>query len=366
MKRVSLFMVVISWIWSLDAAHGFLLQGYYYPLLPQSEIQKLQGVFIDGSKHVLYRTCKNSTVNYILHSDQCPHQGASLSNGWVNSDGNLQCPYHGFEFLDGTAYRIPNSMNWSTKPVCFPRVHKTMIHEKTLYFMPQADNDDVFLSPHQSAFPYLPPEDSDPTFRKVQGYIDLDQDAQIVTENVLDMLHISYIHSFGNRVMPLPLSVSHKRLDDSSGRSTFFYYPNTNTISVQMGKIYRVKVENEYHLPTTTVTRVHAGTVEKTILTRSVPLSAHKTRLFYSVYRNFWIIPDFAVYNSLADLLITFLMQRTLLEDKWILDRVTSPLENKSPIITKYDVTIQEYRKSLERCLLRSTGGAADRHRRPL
>jgi hypothetical protein len=125
-------------------------------------------------------------------------------------------------------------------------------------------------------------------FRKITGEIRIQQDSDLVTENVLDMLHISYVHSFGNRATPLPSNIHFTRLDAYSGRTFFEYVAGDTSISRVLGSADRVVVENEYYLPSTTVTRVVAGDLVKTVMTRALRVSNRETVLFWTVYRNFW------------------------------------------------------------------------------
>ena len=46
--------------------------------------------------------------------------------------------------------------------------------------------------------PFQPPEEYDSDFTAIHGYCDMKVPQQVVTENVLDMLHINTVHSFGN------------------------------------------------------------------------------------------------------------------------------------------------------------------------
>ena len=161
------------------------------------------------------------------------------------------------------------------------------------------------------------------------------------------MLHISYVHSFGNREFPLPFDIFFQKINEISGRSIFKYRPFRFTISNQVGKTPIVIVENEYHLPSTTITRVIAGAVIKTVMTRATPITKDKTLFFWSVYRNFWCSKDIPFITSLGNLLMEFLMNKTLKEDIKILKDVYNNASVGS-IITKYDVTIQQYRKALQ------------------
>jgi hypothetical protein len=73
-------------------------------------------------------------------------------------------------------------------------------------------------------------------------------------ENLLDMLHISYVHSFGNMDMPLARNIRYIDINEYAGKTAFEYSPNRNTISNKVGKTNVVSVENEFYLPTTTLT----------------------------------------------------------------------------------------------------------------
>jgi hypothetical protein len=204
--------------------------------------------------------------------------------------------------------------------------------------------------------PYYPPEHFDSSFVRVHGALTMKKTAQLVTENVLDMLHISYVHSFGNRHSPLPYNVTyHPTEDRRSGRSHFVYKPNSWTISGKVGDVQEVYVDNEYHLPSTTITRVRAGPITKTVLTRATPVTSDTTRLFWTVYRNFWKVDTCPLLTWLGNRLMTYLMERTLQEDVHILrhvydeDTSTNPRRN---VITPFDVTIQQYRRALHQYLL--------------
>ena len=161
------------------------------------------------------------------------------------------------------------------------------------------------------------------------------------------MLHISYVHSFGNKKLPLPNEIKTKRLNPYSFRSSFMYNPNLNTISTKIGGVNEVLVENEYHLPTNTITRVIAGNIIKTVFTRTIPISENKSLLYWKIYRNFWIDPNVKYFTLIGNLLLKILMKMTIQEDINILNNVYENHRNGS-LIVKYDVTIQNFRRDLE------------------
>jgi phenylpropionate dioxygenase-like ring-hydroxylating dioxygenase large terminal subunit len=288
----------------------------------------------------------NHSVNIL--SDICPHQGAFLSKGWINKRGNIHCPYHGFEFdTDGRFMCIPKpELSKKGGRHCPLQKYDVFQNGKDLYLCPITKNT------LPKYLPYYPPEHYEDSFIATSGTRVINQDYRVVTENVLDMLHISYVHSFGNINQPLPFNIEYEQTSNISGKTTFQYRPFNFTISMMMGNDTKVIVENEYHLPTTTITRVISGNIIKTVLTRSTPISKDKTLFFYTVYRNFWYVKlnGFEWVNHLFNLFMIIMMNITISEDIEILKKVDARYR-VGKIVTKYDVTIQKYRETISRFL---------------
>lgn len=285
----------------------------------------------------------NHSVNVL--SDICPHQGAYLSKGWINKRGNIHCPYHGFEFDSNGRFMCIPTPELSKKGGrhCPLKKFNTFQNGKDLYLCPMDTTNEI------TSFPYYPPEHYDDTFTATSGSRIIEQDYRVVTENVLDMLHISYVHTFGNINEPLPFNIHYKQLSDIWGRTTFQYRPFNFTISMVMGNDTKVIVENEFILPTTTITRVISGDITKTVLTRSTPISKNKTLFFYTVYRNFWFcrVKWLTWINTFFDMFMKIMMDLTISEDVAILNHV-NPKFRVGSIVTKYDVTIQQYRQAIK------------------
>lgn len=312
----------------------------WYPLLPTKEVirQTLQKVSFFGKPYVVYQN--PMTQEYIVHSDICPHQGASLSKGRIGDNGHLFCPYHNFEFQDGQFCRIPN-------PCHDPKPFASNIQIPR--FETKLENDCLFVrhssTSNAAVFPniFYPPEEFNSSFRSVEGSIRIPSTFMAVCENLLDMLHISYVHSFGSRISPLPMKIRGHRLSPFSYRSTFTFIPHPHTLSSMVGHANHVIVENEYHLPTNTITRVFAKDLIKTVFTRSIPLSSHETLLYWKIYRNFWIDDYLTPFSKVGDWIIQWLMYQTLQEDISILKHV-DPESREGPLKVKYDVTIDHFR----------------------
>ena len=92
------------------------LKNYWYPLALTSEISgsKPYKITLLGDPLVLFR---NNDGRVICLHDSCPHQGAPLSLGKVNQDGNLVCAYHGWQFGEGgECKKIPSIFEDSKIP----------------------------------------------------------------------------------------------------------------------------------------------------------------------------------------------------------------------------------------------------------
>tara|TARA_A100000164_G_C21712121_1_gene678710 strand:- start:214 stop:864 length:651 start_codon:yes stop_codon:yes gene_type:complete len=184
---------------------------------------------------------------------------------------------------------------------------------------------------------YTPPEAHDNSFVRVQGLKHIKRPHFLITENVLDMMHISYVHSFGNQISPIPYEVKYEELNDYSGKTTFYYTAGPTSMSSIIGNAKQVKVENEFHLPDTTVTRVFAGKIVKTIVTNCYPIGKNESILHFDLYRNFLEFPVF-------DWLFQKQMDITLQED---IDIINGIYDNhiRGFMNTKYDVTQLKYRE---------------------
>jgi len=85
-----------------------MIRNQWYVVLESSEVKsgKPVGVTRLGEKLVFWRT-QDGKVACI--QDRCAHLGASLCLGKVSPQGNVACPFHGFEFdTSGQCTYIPS------------------------------------------------------------------------------------------------------------------------------------------------------------------------------------------------------------------------------------------------------------------
>lgn len=328
--------MLLLWPLANVHVHAYTLPGMFYPALLSRHLGRSRPVqvTIDQTRLVLYR---NASGHVLAHTDTCPHQAASFARVGFLRGGKLVCGYHGF---------------------CFPN-GKFGLHQLPLYETLEF-RDNIFVkTPVANANNHFPeavtqwssldvlPESRNASFRVIRGCRTIPQHHQIVTENLLDMCHVSFVHkAFGNRDRPRPFDVRFEPLHDFAGRSTFRYCPRPGGLASVLSPAHQdVVVENEFYLPGTTITRVTTGTgMVKTVLTRALPISANETRLFWEIHRNFWTDPC-----GIGDALMAHLMDATLNEDVGILRHVDASFSYKHSIQTRFDVTILKYRDAVER-----------------
>ena len=293
----------------------------------------LHRVIFDDYPICMYRDKKN---NITAISDICIHRGASLAYGKLLDNNCIQCPYHGWEYNDGVVESVPGCPEMKKGNFGVPKFEIKELNED-VYIRPSYDMNSqkgIFID-HDI---FIPDEALNENFVRVSGKIKIKRPNYLVTENVLDMLHVSYVHSFGNNLSPIPFKIEYNDTGPLSGKTTFHYTAGPTSMSKIIGGANYVKVENEYHLPDTTVTRVKASDkLCKTIVTHCYPIGKNESILHYDLYRNFFTLPLF-------DELFRWQMRLTLKEDIGILNNIYDNY-NKGFMSTKFDITQTKYRE---------------------
>ncbi len=143
--------------------------------------------------------------------DQCPHRLARLSEGRINEDGLLECPYHGWSFSgDGKCASIPQQ-NPETKAetsirACVQSL-PAVIRQGLLFVYPGNPDNAA-----KTKLPLIEPLEENPSeWLCLNLFRDIPYDAFTLLENVLDVSHIPYTHhnTVGNRknVAPVELEI---------------------------------------------------------------------------------------------------------------------------------------------------------------
>ena len=324
---------------------SFLPLPLWYPFSPKNlKSYEIKQTNFFSNPFIMYRD-KNDSV--IIHSNICPHQGGLFSNGgYVNHECNIVCPYHGFTYDNGSFIGIQNQDYFRGRKFKKKQELKTwkVREEDGMFFITDDKNNIDNI--------YYPPEHYQPSFRFVAGHRILNNNYLTVTENLLDMLHISFVHSFGSE-NEIPYNIKFEKLSDIHGKTTFQYRPSRKSLGKLLSRKdekenFIVYVENEYILPTTTITRVFIQNSVKTVFTQSIPVDDNKTILCWRLYRNFW--RGNYIIDKTGDFFVKNLMEKIIEEDVKILKNVQAKHRN-GIVKTKYDKTILEFRKSMKQFL---------------
>lgn len=174
------------------------LKRFWHPILSVDDLKTspLEVTFIDDLL-VLWRD-RNGRVN--AHENRCLHKTAKLSNGWLSSDGNLTCPYHGWEYdSEGRCVNIPQSNNKdkSSNLACL-RNYICVEHAGYIWV--------TKYSPLSPLPPFPEFGDSSYTFFKQWPDEFWSTSPVRIIENDLDSAHIAFVHrnSFGIMDEPDP------------------------------------------------------------------------------------------------------------------------------------------------------------------
>lgn len=88
--------------------------------------EQLTQVQLLGETVVLWR-CGGQILAW---RDRCPHRGVPLSAGWIDSNNQVVCPYHGLEFNEaGYCTRVPADPKLMTFPAS-AQVHSYKVQER--------------------------------------------------------------------------------------------------------------------------------------------------------------------------------------------------------------------------------------------
>lgn len=258
-----------------------------------------------------YVVWKNIDGKYNCLDDVCSHKGASLSGGKIHNNCAV-CPYHGYEFnSNGTLVKVPG-LNFHSSPIY--DVSKYSIIEKNgwVYLNTMQTN----ISNPEMQINIFEEEEFAKNFSVVHLNMDFNCYSRILSENSLDVMHIGFVHTFGNKEHPAPTYENPPKLvSPYHYKTSYEYEAGKDSMVKKVFNINTLKIENEFILPHTTVARVIFGDYVSTVITFALPLSENKSRLFVKTYRNFW-------NNDMGDVLTRNLMHNTMLQDKVVVENI--------------------------------------------
>lgn len=312
-----------------------------------------------------YVVWKDKTTYYGIR-DCCSHQGSSFMLG-ETCKNTITCPYHGYTF-DGTSGelvkipKLPHVESTSHNIDCF----KVVERGDMVYFNTVPIQNESMKTKVDESMIFVEPEYYDRDQRVVYLSEHFEHYAKFVSVNSLDICHIGFVHTFGNKNSPNPLHNSKVlKMDDNENhyKIIYEYMAGENSLVNKIYKFDNITVENEYVLPHSTVARVKFGNLSSTIITHALPVSKFKTILFVKAYRSYWsydlnndknqniLYPFLHLINQLGDQITHNTMYSTLKQDKAIVDNIDKKdyvsMHGKFSIV--YDMFSNHYKNNYKK-----------------
>jgi len=330
---------------------------WYIAGLPKDfKINKSVKVTIRDINYIVWRDINNK---YYGLRDVCSHQGSSFQGGCVLHN-TITCPYHGYVFNgdDGHLTDIPK-MQFVDSDIHNIDSFKVIEKDGFVFIntVPLSNNGHII----NENLIWSEPEASNPEQTAIILSKEFEHNAKFVSVNSLDICHIGFVHTFGNRQNPNPVNNTKVfKMNDSNFhyKIIYEYLAGSNSLVNKYYKFNKITVENEYVLPHTTVARVLFGNFTSTIITNAVPISKFKSKLYVKAYRNYWyinketanpfILPFASIINYIGDKFTEYTMEVTLNQDKAIVDNIDKTdyklMHGKFSIL--YDVMSNHYKNN--------------------
>jgi len=288
-------------------------------------------------RDVNYIVWKHNNTYYGMR-DACSHQGSSFLKGRTYAN-KITCPYHGYIFngKNGNLIKIPKMVHFPCEHYNI-NVFKVVEKGEIVYLntIPLNEENKQFIDENLI---FVEPEFYNSDHKVILLDKTFEQYAKLVTVNSLDICHIGFVHTFGNKQKPNPLNlVNISKLSDTHNHyhALYKYIAGKQSLVRSMYNYSEINVENEYILPHTTVARVLFGNFSSTIITHALPVSVKpglwKTKLFVKAYRNYMYYdlnkcndlsyPFKYLINRLGDYITLDTMVSTLQQDKDIVDNI--------------------------------------------
>jgi vanillate O-demethylase monooxygenase subunit len=121
--------------------------------------------------------------------DMCPHRFAPLSRGHLIDGDLLECAYHGLRFdRTGSCVYNPHG-DHKIPPAAKARTYRVVERYSLAWIWMGAGDGDVNDIPDYHLL-----DDADPLHVSVRDYMTIDADYEIITNNLLDLSHVPFLH----------------------------------------------------------------------------------------------------------------------------------------------------------------------------
>ncbi len=192
--------------------NSFEVKEAWYPVAYLDDLDKTKPTTFILLENDLVIWWDNNSQSWRAFADRCPHRLASLSEGRINEQGWLECPYHGWSFSgEGNCEHIPQQPETGkahlSKRACATS-YPTKIAQGLLFVYPGNA-----VQANQVKVPIVEPMEECPEeWVCLDLFRDLPYDALTLLENVIDVSHVPYTHhrtvSKRSNAAPIELSIT--------------------------------------------------------------------------------------------------------------------------------------------------------------
>ncbi len=268
---------------------------------------------------VLFRN-KENKVSAL--TDRCPHRNVNLSKGKVVK-GNLQCPYHGWEFnQEGKCVFIPSLCDNDKIPNTACTNSYPVIEQDGVIWLWLGDR-----KPFDNELPFNIPNYNNSKWKHTWVVGNLKNSVDNVIENFIDTTHTGYIHAglFRNPASHLAKTKVTKvddgviiDIDEETGNSDSLFS------KILLGKNEYNTHQDQFILPSIVKVDYGFGNDKHIIAYQiCIPVEDFLTKVYVCVTWKFGVLTNF------INPLVKIIGDKVLNQDVWV-------LENQSNVIKKY------------------------------
>jgi phenylpropionate dioxygenase-like ring-hydroxylating dioxygenase large terminal subunit len=302
-------------------------------------------------------------------SDKCPHRNAPLHRGKLVGD-RVRCSYHGLQF-DSTGQCVHNPHPGGNGPIPHNATVRAypIVERFGAVWVWMGDN-----RPDEASLPDYNFIDDTKGHRTIRGVFDIDNHYEMVTDNALDLTHVTFTHAgtLGAGLENVAKEqVKRERVGNTLWCRRFnngitagadFQRFNPALQAVQVDKQQNVRWDPPCHI-LIVIRYVEAGTEDKHFTSiyagnMLTPVEEHKTRFFWSVTRTFSLESEELdkAMNAAAELALQR-QDKPMIEDQLAL-MGTTDLESMQPVYILDDATPIEARRILKGLIQRETAAS--------
>ncbi|KRB93544.1 aromatic ring-hydroxylating dioxygenase subunit alpha [Noviherbaspirillum sp. Root189] len=172
-----------------------------------------------GEPVVMYRKEDGAAVAI---GGRCPHRFAPLAMGKVK-DGCIECPYHGLRFdQTGACSHNPHGDGAIPKAARVPAYPMVERYDVLWIWMGESSlaNPDAIPDVHEIA--------SQDGWRVIRGHLPVRAHYELITDNLMDLSHVPYLHPFLTGSGPLPPDFQEIRELKQDGNTVYSMHTNKN------------------------------------------------------------------------------------------------------------------------------------------